>query len=139
MTEQELKTLKMRADADDPNALFAYAEYIRSTKPDEADKYTVFAAQLGNPYAQERLGEIYFSKGDLENAAFYFKCGAKKGVLDCSVKLAVINLATNEVGALRELEELAESGVKSACSALATYYKAQGNRKEANFWRSLLK
>ena len=139
MTDQELKTLKARVDADDSNAMYAYAEYIRETNPQEANKYTIFAAQLGNPHAQERLGDQCFEDGDLENAAYYFKIGAKQGLSDCSVKLAVVNLATNETAALRDLEELAESGIRSACLALATYYKAHGNRKEANFWRSLLK
>lgn len=139
MNETELAELKARADADEPAAMFAYAEYLRAVDPTEADKYIVLAAQLGYPYAAEKLGDKYFEAQDFEHAAQYFKVGAKAGLADCSVKLAVMNLCENETAAVRELEELAESGVKSACSALAAYYKSQGNRKEYNFWRSLIK
>lgn len=139
MTDQELIALKTRVDADDPEAMYTYAEYIRPVQPEEADKYTILSAQLGYPYAQEKLGDKYLAADDTENAAHYFKCGAKGGLVDCSVKLAILHLGMNQYSALHDLEELAESGVKSACSALAAYYKAQGNRKEANFWRSLLK
>lgn len=139
MNEKELAALKARVDADDPSAMFLYAEYVRPTDPVEADKYTVLAAQLGNPQAAEALGDKNMEAGNQDAAAHYYKMGAKAGILDCSVKLAVISLDVNEAAALHELEELAESGVKSACSALAAYYKAQGNRKQYNFWHSLIK
>ncbi len=139
MTDNELAALKARADTDDPAAMFAYAQYVRGSDKAEADKYTVLAAQLGDPNAAECLGDMYLDKKDLDRAVQYFKLGAKAGLSDCSVKLAVIGLSVNETAALRELEELAESGVMSACSALAAYYKSQGNRKEYSFWRSLVK
>lgn len=139
MNELDLEQLKARAEADDPVAMFAYAEAVRATDHAEAEKYTVLAAQLGNPYAAERLGDKYAEQGDGEHARDYFRMGAKAGLHDCAVKLAVLDLNINEYVALRELEELAESGVKSACSALAAYYKAKGNRKEYKFWQSLIK
>ena len=139
MTEQELIQLKQRVDADDPIAMFAYAQAIRAADEAEADKYIVLAAQLGNPDACEIMGDRYQAQGDIERARFYYRTGAKAGLSDCAVKIAMLNLFTDELKALRELEELAESGVKSACTALASYYKAQGNRKQYNFWRSLAK
>ena len=139
MNDTELAELKARVDADDPEAMFVYAEFVRPTDKKEADKYLMLSAQLGNAKACEKLGDRYMEAGDADNAIHYYRIGAKGGIMDCSVKVAVINLSVNEHTALRELEELAESGVKSACSALAAYYKALGNRKQYNFWRSLVK
>lgn len=139
MTKQELQALKAKVDADDPAAMFTYAEAIRAADRAEYDKYIVLAAQLGEPHAAEALGDKYHEQGDMERAMQFYKTGAKGGVLDCAVKLALIRLDFDEYAATRELEELAESGVKSACAALAAYYKSKGNRKEYNFWRSLLK
>lgn len=139
MTKPELEALKARVDADDPAAMYAYAEFIRASNPAESEKYIVLSAQLGNANAQERLGDKYHALGDLANAEFYYKTAARSGVLDCAVKLAVMNLSVNEFTALHELEDLARTGVKSACSALAAYYKAKGNRIESAFWHSLIK
>lgn len=136
---QELTELKRRVEADDPDALLQYADLLRDIDPEEAYKFTVLSAQLGNPAAIERMGDDYLTKGDTETAAQYYKRGAKAGVLDCSVKLAMINLENNEHAALFELEELAQMGVKSACVALADYYKRSGNKKESAYWRSMLK
>lgn len=131
--------LKARVDADDPQAMYEYAELIRAEDPKEADKYIMLAAQLGDPNAAERLGDKYMDEGDTQNAKMCYKTGAKGGLSDCSVKLAVIGMSANEQAGVRELEELAEMGVKSACVALAEYHKSNGNRKEAAFWRSLIK
>ncbi|MCH5156007.1 MAG: hypothetical protein J1F69_05305 [Clostridiales bacterium] len=139
MTEQELEQLKKRAEADEPAAMYAYAQAVRATDPKEANKYIVLAAQLGNPEASEMIGDRFQEQGDLERARFYYKTGAKAGFTSCAVKMAMINLCIDENKALHELEELAESGIKSACIALAAYYKSKGNRKEYNFWRSLAK
>lgn len=139
MTEQELSQLKERVAKDDPIAMYVYAKYIRATNPAEADKYIVLAAQLGNPDASEVLGDKYHALGDMERARHYYKTGAKGGLMDCAVKIAIMNLDVDEYVAMRELEELAESGVKSACAALAAYYKSKDNRKEYNFWKSLAK
>lgn len=139
MTPQQLTELKQRVEANDPNALYTYAEYLLATDPREAEKYIILAAQLGNPYAEEKLGDKYNDNGDLERAAHYYKSGAKAGLYECSVKLAIINLQTHEHIAIRELEELAKLGIKSACKALAEYHKSHGNRREASYWRSLLK
>lgn len=139
MTDQEFAALKARVDADDPVAMFVYADMVRAQNPQEAYKYTVLAAQLGNPNAAERLGDKYMESGDNYNASHYYRMGAKADLLDCAVKLAVINLTSDETAALRDLEELAESGVKSACYALAAYYKARGNKKESDFWASIVK
>ena len=139
MTDQELSQLKERVAKDDPIAMYVYAKYIRATNPAEADKYIVLAAQLGNPDASEVLGDKYHALGDMERARHYYKTGAKGGLMDCAVKIAIMNLDVDEYAAMRELEELAESGVKSACAALAAYYKSKGNRKEYNFWKSLAK
>ena len=137
MTEQELIQLKQRVDADDPKAMYAYALCVRQTDPTEWNKYIVLAAQLGNPDASEVMGDRFQEQGDFDRARFYYKTGARAGLLDCAVKLAMLNLYVDENKALRELEELAEGGVKSACTALASYYKANGNRKQYNYWRSL--
>lgn len=131
--------LKERVDADDPVAMYVYAQTVRATDPAEADKYFVLSAQLGNPEASEVMGDKYHELGDMERARHYYKTGAKGGLSDCAVKLALINIDVDEYAAMRELEELAESGVRSACVALAAYYKSKGNRKEYNFWRSLAK
>lgn len=139
MTSQELEALKKAVDNDDPNAMFVYSEIIRGTNPQEATKYVILAAQLGNPQACEKLGDMHLEKNDYARAAHYFKIGAKAGITDCAVKLSVLKMSWNETAALRELEELAEMGAKSACVALANYHKANGNRKEAAFWRSLIK
>lgn len=136
---QELTELKRRVEADDPDALYKYATLLRDIDPSEAYKYTVLAAQLGNLTAIERVGDDFLTKGNTEEAAKYYKTGAKAGVLDCSVKLAVINLEYNESAALSELEELAQMGVKSACVALADFYKRSGNKRESAYWRSMLK
>ncbi len=124
---------------DDPIAMYVYAQAIRATDEAEANKYIVLAAQLGNPEASEVMGDKFHALGDMERARHYYKTGAKGGLMDCAVKLAIINLDEDEHTAMRELEELAESGVKSACAALAAYYKSKGNRKEYNFWKSLAK
>ncbi|MDE7164319.1 MAG: hypothetical protein K2O04_02710 [Clostridiales bacterium] len=139
MTEKELAHLKERVDMDDPIAMYVYAQAIRATDEAEANKYIVLAAQLGNPEASEVMGDKFHALGDMERARHYYKTGAKGGLMDCAVKLAIINLDEDEHTAMRELEELAESGVKSACAALAAYYKSKGNRKEYNFWKSLAK
>lgn len=139
MTSQEMEALKKAVDNDDPNAMFVYSEIVRGTNPQEADKYVILAAQLGNPQACEKVGDMYLERGDYTRATHYFKIGAKAGLSDCSVKLAVLKMSWNETVALRELEELAEMGSKSACIALADYHKSNGNRKEAAFWRSLIK
>lgn len=139
MNQKELATLKQRADADDPIAMFAYAQAIRATNPAEAEKYIVLSAQLGDPHASEIMGDKFHERGDMERARHYYKTGAKGGVIDCAVKLALVNMDFDEHAALHELEELAESGVKSASAALAAYYKSKGNRKEYNFWKSLAK
>lgn len=139
MDEKELALVKARADADDPNAMLVYAEYMKSVNQAESDKYILLAAHLGQPQAAEKYGDICHAHGDYETATHFYKRGARAGLVDCSVKLAVMCLTVDEHSSLRELEELAESGVKSACSALAAYYKSQGNRKEANFWKSLVK
>lgn len=139
MTEAELRELKARAAADNPDAMYEYAMYVRVSAPAEHDKYIRLAAQLGQLDACERLGDKYMDADDPEHALHYYRIGAKGGRLDCSVKVAILRLSIDEPTAIRELEELAESGVKSACSALAEYYKALGNRKQANFWRSLAK
>ncbi len=138
MTQQEFDALKQRVAANDPNAMFAYAELMRTTDSAEYEKYLTLAAQLGQPQAAERVGDMLIERGDYENAAHNFKTGAKAGLMDCAAKLAAIKLSVNEPVALRELEELAESGVQSACIALASYHKSKGNRKEAAFWRSLV-
>lgn len=139
MTEKELAQLKERVDKDDPIAMYVYAQAIRATNEAEANKYIVLAAQLGNAEASEVMGDKFHALGDMERARHYYKTGAKGGLMDCAVKLAIMNLDENEHSAMRELEELAESGVKSACAALAAYYKSKGNRKEYNFWKSLAK
>lgn len=139
MNEIELAELKARADTDDPAAMFFYAQAIRNTNPEEADKYILLAAQLGQPNAAEQLGDKFYAAGDREHALHFYKTGVKGGLQDCAVKIAVIDLDTDEYAAMRELEELAESGVKSACAALSAYYKERGNRKESAFWRSLAK
>lgn len=139
MTEKELEALKARVAADDPEAMFVYAEAIRRTNKAESDKYMRLAAQLAHPAACEKMGDMYMAANDNDNAAHYYRIGAKAGRPDCSVKVALIHLSIDEISAIKELEELAESGVKSACSALAAYYKALGNRKQYNFWNSLAK
>lgn len=139
MNNSDLTELINRVNADDPDALFKYAELVRETNPTEAYKYTVLAAQLGNPYAMERVGDMYFDRGDYKEAEHYYKTGANAGILDCSVKLAVINMPNDEQRSLQTLEELAEAGIKSACSALADYYLSHGNKKEYAYWRSLIK
>ncbi len=138
--DEALKKLKERADADDPQALFDYAELVRDKDPDEAYKYTVLAAQLGNPPAMERVGDMYKSAGDLRTARRYYKTAAKSGRLDCSVKLAVMEIGgAHESAALHDLEDLAEIGVRSACAALADYYRAQGNLRQSIYWSTLAK
>lgn len=139
MDERQLEELKRRVEADDPAALYMYAELLSSSSPEEAAKYITLSAQLGYPPAAEKLGDMYYAAGDAENAEHFYKAGAKAGILDCSVKLAVLRLPEYEHLSVRELEELAEAGVVSACAALADYYKKNGNRKQAAYWRSLCK
>ncbi len=139
MTEDELKALKTRVDADDPDAMCAYAQYIAPFDVAESEKFFELAAQLGQPVAAEHVGDVALAKGDVEHAVACFRIGAKAGILDCSVKIAAANLATDERAAVRELEDLAEIGVKSACETLAEYHKSQGNRKQYAYWRSLVK
>ncbi len=139
MTEQELMELRRRVDADDPAAMFEYAELIAGDDPQEADKFIVLSAQLGYPRAVDKMGDKYLALGDEESAAHCFKTGAKAGILDCSVKLAIMDLKLHEHTAVRELEDLAQIGIQSACAALADYYRERGNRKESAYWRSMLK
>ncbi len=139
MTDKELEQLLLRVERDDPAALYDYAVYLSDTNSDEALKYVLLSAQLGYPKAIEKKGDLFLEAGDAESAARCFKTGAKAGLLDCSVKLAVLRLDDFEHAAVRELEDLAEIGVTSACSALADYYHKHGNRKQAAYWRSLLK
>lgn len=139
MNEKEFAALKARVAADDPLAMYIYAESIRSADPKEADKYIVLAAHLGNPNAAEKLGDKFAEAGDAARAVQFYRVGARAGLHDCEVKLAVMRFDADEHAALRELERLAEGGVKSACSALASYHKARGNKKEYSFWRSLIR
>jgi len=137
MTDAELRELKARADADNPDAMFEYARHVHATSQAAYEKYVRLAAQLGQPEACELLGDKYMEADECEKALHFYRVGAKSGRPDCAVKVAIIRLSIDEPTAIRELEELAESGIKSACSALAEYYKALGNRKQANFWRSI--
>ncbi len=139
MTEQELENLRARAELDDPKAMFDYARAIMHTDPAKAEKYIELAAQLGNGAALEYMGDKHLAEGKYDVAALEFKAGAKAGILDCSVKLAIMSMEANETAAVRELEDLAELGVRSACIALAEYHKAAGNRKQYAYWHSLLK
>lgn len=139
MTEHELEILKARVDADDPEALFVYARYLAPIDMAESEKFYALAAQLGQPDAAEHEGDVFLDKGDVEHALANYRTGARAGILDCSVKIAALNLAVDERAAVRELEELAEMGVMSACKVLAEYHKEQGNRKQYAYWNSLLK
>lgn len=139
MTPADLEQLKIRVDADDPQALYDYANLLAPTNAQEADKYYELAAQLGQPQAAEYIGDKLLENGDYEHAMACFKIGAKAGLLDCSVKIAAMNIASDERASLHELEELAEIGIRSACVALAEYHKAQGNRKQYMYWHSLIK
>lgn len=127
-------------EADDPQALFEYAELVRTTDPDACYKYTILSAQLGYPPAVQRVGDMYYNAGDMRTAKRFYKNGAKAGLLDCSVKLAVMEIGgLSESAAIHDLEELAEIGVASACAALSSYYKAKGKKREAVYWSSLAK
>lgn len=139
MSDEQLELLKKAVAADNPEAMFAYSQYIRAADPAEADKYVLLAAHLGHPEAQERYADFCMAKGDYDNAAYFYGAGAKAGRHDCAVKRAVMRLSDENDSALHELEELAEGGVVSACSALAAYYKAKGNRRAANYWKSFIK
>lgn len=131
--------LMRRVEADDPEALWEYSRILEKEDTAESFKYTVLAAQLGYPLAIQRVGDAYFDEDNFEEAEHYYRAGAKAGILDCSVKLAVINIAYNEQKSILELEELAEMGITSACVALADYYRAHGNRKQYAYWHSLAK
>lgn len=131
--------LKRRVEADDPSALYEYSQLLRGSDPAEADKFVMLAAQLGEPHAAEQMGDRCLDVGDIAAAEQYFKLGAKAGILDCSVKLAVIELDRDEQAAVKELEDLAEIGIRSAADALAEYYRVNGNKKQAAYWRSLVK
>ncbi len=135
----KMAELKRRMDADDPAALYEYAELVRASNRAEAYKYTVLAAQLGNPAAMECMGDDCIANGDVASAVRYYKSGAKAGLLDCTVKLAILKLDVNESAAAIELEELAQMGVASACIALSNYHKAKGHKKQSAYWRSILK
>lgn len=128
-----------RVEADDPAALWEYSRLLERDDPVEAFKFTILAAQLGHPLANQCVGDAYFDEEDYKEAEHYYRAGAKAGILDCSVKLAVIRLEYNDQRAVAELEELAEMGVTSACAALADYYREHGNRKQYAYWRSLAK
>ena len=138
MNEKEFAQLKVQADANNPDAMYSYAMYIRGTDAHEADKFILLAAHLGQPQAAELYADKCLGKGDYENATHFYRTGARGGNADCAVKLAVMRLSDDDHTATHELEELAESGVVSACSALAAYYKAKGNRKQYNYWHSLI-
>lgn len=139
MDELYSAELKLRVEADDPAALFEYAVILSETDKAESDKYMKLSAQLGHLPALEKAGEIYLAEGDTANAAHCFKTCAKAGMYDCAVKLAVIKIENDETAAVRELEELAVSGIESACAALAEYYAKNHNKREAAYWRSVLK
>ena len=128
--DEKLTELKRRVEADDPSALYEYSRLVRDSDPVEADKFVMLAAQVG---------DVYLDRGDIPTAEQYFKLGAKAGILDCSVKLAVIELDRDEQAAVKELEDLAEIGIRSAADALAEYYRVNGNKKQAAYWRSLVK
>ena len=138
MDQNELAALKARVDADDPTAMFLYAEFLRPTEPETADKYILLAAYLGQPQAQEAYADKCYADGDFETAERFYRRGARVGLVNCSVKLATMELEVNETKAVRELEELAESGVKPACAALAAFYREKGKRKDARYWQSLI-
>ncbi|MBD5132638.1 MAG: hypothetical protein HDT28_08660 [Clostridiales bacterium] len=139
MNQADLNKLIASVEANDPTAMFIYAEYLRPTDPAGADKYILLAAYLGQPQAQEAYGDKCHADGDYVTAARFYRRGARVGMLDCSVKLAAMELETNEEKAVRELEDLAENGVKSACAALSAYYRVKGKNKEAKYWESLIK
>lgn len=139
MDRSELQKLKALADTDDPAALYNYAENVRPLNAAEADKYILLAAYRGDPRAAEKFADKCRADGDYENADQFYRAGARGGIVDCSVKLAVMNLEFNESASVHSLETLAESGVRSAVVALAAYYKEKGNRRAYRFWNSVLK
>lgn len=140
MKEPKNAELMRRVDANEPAALYEYAESIRDSNPIEARKYTLFAAQLGLPLAMESMGDYCLAEGDADGASHYYRSGAKAGLMSCTVKRAMLNikLNNNERLALLELEELAMMGVQSACMALSDYYLTQGNERESEYWRNKL-
>lgn len=139
-SENELNALKAKVAADDPMALYTYAKLLSENgKSDEAEKYYEFAAQLGQPDAAAHMADVFAMNGDKDRAEVMYKIGAKAGLINCSVKLAILRLPTNEHAAISELEELAEAGIPSAAAALAEYYKERGNHKQYAYWRSLSK
>ncbi len=135
----KMDELMRRVEADDPAALWEYAVLLEEKDPAESFKYTILAAQLGVPQALQRAGDAYFDDDRYEEAAHYYRAGAKAGLIECSVKLAVINLSRNEQKSVNELEELAEMGITSACEALADYYREHGNKRLYAYWHSLAK
>ncbi len=141
MDELRLAELKLRVEADDPAALFEYSNIIAETDPTGAEKFLLLSAQLGHPPALERAGDLHMASGNTAEAERCYRTCAKAGMLDCAVKLLAIKLKepAEETVAVRELEELAVSGVTSAALALADYYSDNGNRKQAAYWRSTAK
>lgn len=137
----------MRVEADDPAALFEYSDLLTESDPtdeknaENAKKFLLLSAQLGYPPALERVGDMHAAAGNTDEAARCYKTCAKAGMLECAVKLLAIRLAdpAEETAAVRELEELAVSGVPKAALALADYYADGGNRKQAAYWRSVAK
>lgn len=141
MDELHSAELKLRVEADEPAALFEYSNLIAETDPENAEKFLKLSAQLGYPQAIEAVGDLHLKLGDKEEAARCYKSCAKVGMLECAVKLLAIRLENpaQETEAVRELEELAVSGVSEAALALSEYYSNQDNRKQAAYWRSVAK
>lgn len=139
MDELYSKELKLRVEADDPAALFEYSNLIAESDPEGSRKYLLLSAQLGYPQAVECVGDMHVREGNLEEAEHCYKACAKLGNLECAVKLLSIRLGNvaEETNALRELEELAVSGVPSAAVALSEYYAKLNNKKQAAYWRSV--
>ena len=131
--------LLRRVEKNDPAALWEYSRILEDKDSDEALKYLTLAAQLNYPPAIKSMADKLYDDNKVDEATHYYKMGAKAGLLDCSVKLAVINLDSDEGRSLLELEELAEMGVESAAKALADYYASQGNKVQHDYWSSLVK
>lgn len=141
--EQGFYWLQLSVEQGYPSALYLLSTLCRSgygTLPqdeEEADSLLHQAADAGDDEAQLDLGEMYFEKGEMEEALRYFHLSALQGNEDAMYLMGLRCLSYNKdeepdyVGAAKWFLQAAEKGHARAQLELAMLY-LQGDGVEKN-------
>lgn len=102
---------------------------------DEARKYLHLAMQLGDISACFPLGELYYNMNEPDLAMDAFIAGRRGGDEDCTYAYAALMLSSGDSESLDVIINYANNGYAPSISLLEDYYRGQGNKREAEYWR----